>query len=347
MIRRLRRAPVVDTFGNDARAAKGRFGQWVYLALIAAFFLWVGDLFVGSLLRLRADGLVVAEHVSVAVPFAAQVIQTETSPGAVVEAGSVVARVSSVALAQDIALLTARNADLLVRRLELERETRVAEAVLPVARHRAGEAETALRKIESYRGAGDIGLTLWMQTLRDRFETRERVAELSASLASAGDALGVVGGAIGDATTALDDLRGAYGDGLIRAPVAGTVGLRMARPGEVVSPGEPLLVLYRPERFVLAYLETGGLYTVQPGDPVELSSGFVQASGVVSDVLPVADQLPPEFQKTFQPRQRGQVVRITLADPDRLPLFAKVTVSGRGWLSDLVSSAVAAAATFR
>ncbi len=342
MIRRLRRSPAVDTLGNDARPAKGRFGRWVYLALIAAFFLWVGDLFVGSLLRLRADGLVVAEHVSVAVPFAAQVIETETTPGALVEAGAVVARVSSVELAQDIALLTARNADLLVRRLELERAARVAEAVLPVARHRAGEAETALKKIESYRGAGDIGLTLWMQTLRDRFETKERVAELSASLASAGDALGIVGGAVSDATTALHDLRGAYGDGLIRAPVAGTVGLRMARAGEVVRSGEPLLVLYRPERFVLAYLETGGLYTVRRGDPVELSSGFVQTTGVVSDVLPVADQLPPEFQKTFQPRQRGQVVRITVADPDRLPLFTKVTVSGRGWLSGMVSSALAA-----
>lgn len=342
MIRRLRRSTPADTLRNDARPTRGRFGRWIYLALIAAFFLWVGDLFIGSLLRLRADGLVVAEHVSVAVPFAAQVVGTEVEPGGRVEAGAVVARVSSVALAQDIALLTARNADLLVRRLELERETRVAEAVLPVARHRAGEAESALKKIESYRGKGDIGLTLWMQTLRDRFETKERVAELRASLASAGGALDAVTGAITDATTALDDLRGAYGDGLIRAPVAGTIGLRMARAGEVVGAGQPLLVLYRPERFVLAYLKTGGLYTVKPGDRVELSSGFVQTTGIVSDVLPVADQLPPEFQKTFQPRQRGQVVRITVADPAGLPLFAKVTVAGPGWMSGLISSAIAA-----
>lgn len=342
MIRRLRRAPRIDTLRNDSRATRGRFGRWIYLAMIAAFFLWVGDLFLGSLLRLRADGLVVAEHVSVAVPFAAQVVEANATPGGQVEAGATLARVTSVELAQDIALLTARNADLLVRRLEFERETRVAEAVLPVASHRAGEAETALKKIENYRGSGDIGLTLWMQTLREGFETKERVAELRASLASAGGALEVVGGAIADSTTALADLRNAYGDGFIRAPVSGTVGLRAARAGEVVRPGEPLLVLYRLERFVLAYLETGGLYTVKAGDRVELSSGFVQTTGTVSEVLPVADQLPPEFQKTFQPRQRGQVVRIAVADAARLPLFTKVTVSGRGWLSGAISAAVAA-----
>jgi multidrug resistance efflux pump len=342
LIRRLRRAQPVDTLRGDARPTKGRFGRWVYVALIAAFFVWLGDLFMGSLLRLRADGLVVAEHVSVAVPFAAQVVETDATPGGRVEAGNVVARVTSVDVAQDIALLTARNADLLVRRLELERETRVAEAVLPVARHRAGEAESALRKIRGYRGDGDIALTLWMQTLRDGFETKERVAELSASLQRAGDALDVVGGAIADATSALHDLREAYAGGVIRAPITGTVGLRLARPGEVVHPGEPLLVVYRPEPFVLAYLETGGLYTVRPGDAVELSSGFIETTGTVTEVLPVADQLPPEFQKTFQPRQRGQVMRIAVADPARLPLFAKVTVSARGWLSDLFAAASAA-----
>lgn len=345
MIRQLRRPQPPDSLHSDPRAARGRVGRWVYLALIAAFFVWLGDLFMGSLLRLRADGLVVADHVSIAVPFPAQVIETVVAPGGSVTAGQAVARVNSVALAQDIALLTARNADLLVRRLELERESRVADAVLPVARHRAVEAEAAVKKIEGYRGEGDIGLSLWMQTLRDRFETRERAAELGASIHSTKGALAAVGAAIEDAASALEDLRGAYGDGVVRAPVAGTAGLSVARVGEVVTPGQPLLVLYRPERYVLAYLETGGLYSIRPGDAVELSSGFVQTAGTVAEVLPVADQLPPEFQKTFKPRQRGQVVRIALSEASSLPLFAKVTVSGRGWLSAIAQAMAAPAAT--
>ncbi|MDZ3836476.1 MAG: hypothetical protein U0S49_03775 [Rhodospirillales bacterium] len=341
MIRRLRRRVPADTLHSDPRATRGRIGRWVYLALIVAFFAWLADLFMGSLLRLRADGLVVADQVSVAVPFPAQVVDTAVAAGASVAAGEPVARVASVSLAQDIALLTARNADLLVRRLELERQSRVANAVLPVARHRAGEAEAALEKIEGYRGQGDIGLSLWMQTLRDRFETRERVAELGASLDVAEGALTAVGGAIEDAASALADLRRAYNDGVVRAPIAGTAGLLVARAGEVVAPGQPLMILYRPERYVLAYIETGGLYTVEAGDPVELASGFAQTTGTIIEVLPFADQLPPEFQKTFQPRQRGQVVRIALAEASSLPLFAKVTVSGRGWLPALASAVAA------
>jgi multidrug resistance efflux pump len=341
LIRRLRRRVPADTLHSDPRASRGRIGRWVYLALIVAFFAWLADLFMGSLLRLRADGLVVADQVSVAVPFPAQVVDTAVAAGASVAAGEPVARVASVSLAQDIALLTARNADLLVRRLELERQSRVANAVLPVARHRAGEAEAALEKIEGYRGKGDIGLSLWMQTLRDRFETRERVAELGASLDVAEGALTAVGGAIEDAASALADLRRAYNDGVVRAPIAGTAGLLVARAGEVVAPGQPLMILYRPERYVLAYIETGGLYTVEAGDPVELASGFAQTTGTITEVLPVADQLPPEFQKTFQPRQRGQVVRIALAEASSLPLFAKVAVSGRGWLPALASAVAA------
>jgi glycosyltransferase involved in cell wall biosynthesis len=46
-----------------------------------------------------------------------------------------------------------------------------------------------------------------------------------------------------------------------------------------------------------------------------------------------AEQLPEEFRKVFQPRGRSQVARITLAEGTTFPLFAKVRLSGIGWLS--------------
>ena len=82
MIRRLRRPAPADTLHSDPRATRGRIGRWVYLALIVAFFAWLADLFMGSLVRLRADGLVVADHVSVAVPFPAQILETAVAAGA-------------------------------------------------------------------------------------------------------------------------------------------------------------------------------------------------------------------------------------------------------------------------
>lgn len=111
------------------------------------------------------------------------------------------------------------------------------------------------------------------------------------------------------------------------------IGLSTARPGDVLTIGQPLMVLYSPQRYVLAYLETGTLYSVSAGDEVQITDGFVQASGRVAEVLPVAEQLPEEFRKVFQPRGRSQVARITLAEGTAFPLFAKVRLSGIGWLS--------------
>jgi hypothetical protein len=75
------------------------------------------------------------------------------------------------------------------------------------------------------------------------------------------------------------------------------------------------------------------LYSVAPDDQVRITDGFVQASGRVIEVLPVAEQLPEEFRKVFQPRGRSQVARVSLPDDTVFPLFAKVRLSGIGWLS--------------
>jgi hypothetical protein len=84
---------------------------------------------------------------------------------------------------------------------------------------------------------------------------------------------------------------------------------------------------------VLAYLETGTLYSVAPGDEVRVSDGFTSTLGRVAEVLPVADTLPEEFRKAFQPRGRSQVARIELHSETPFPLFAKVRLTGIGWLS--------------
>ena len=71
MIRRLQSRSRVDRLANQIRDRRPRFGRYLYLALLFGFFLWLADLYVGPLLRLEADGLVVAEYTSVGVPFAA------------------------------------------------------------------------------------------------------------------------------------------------------------------------------------------------------------------------------------------------------------------------------------
>jgi multidrug resistance efflux pump len=333
LIRRLRSKARVDRLVNEARDRRSSFGRYLYITLLFFFFLWLADLFIGPLLRLQADGLVVAEYTSVGVPFPAQVEEINVRPGAEVKQGQVLARVSSIDLSVDIATLTARNAELLTKRADIQDRVRIAMAVLPIARDRAAEADRALDRIRNVRDGGNVSLATWSQALSERFTASERVASLQAEAYSAEASLTAVNAALTDATRALAQLSDAYGNGEVTAPADGIVGLTTARPGDVVTVGQSLMVLYRPQRFVLAYLETGTLYSVAPGDEVRITDGFVQASGRVIEVLPVAEQLPEEFRKVFQPRGRSQVARVSLPDGTVFPLFAKVGLSGIGWLS--------------
>lgn len=333
MIRRLQSSSRVDRLANQIRDRRPRFGRYLYLALLFGFFLWLADLFIGPLLRLEADGLVVAEYTSVGVPFAAQVDEINVRPGAQVKRGDMLARVSSIDLSVDIATLTARNAELLTKRADIQDRLRVASAVLPIARDRATEADRALERIRNVRDSGNVSLATWSQALSERFTASERVAALQAEAFSADASLAAVNAALADATRALAQLSSAYGSGRVTAPGDGIVGLSTARPGDVVTIGQPLMLLYLPQRYVLAYLETGTLYSIAAGDQVQITEGFVHASGHVAEVLPVAEQLPDEFRKVFQPRGRGQVARISLPPETTFPLFAKVRLSGIGWLS--------------
>ncbi len=308
-----------------------RLGRWVYIGLLAGFFYWILDITVGPMLRLQADGLVVSNSVAIALPFAAQIDEMPVNPGASVRRGDLLARVTSVDLTKDIATLTSRNADLIAQRVAIERRAQVARNLLPIAEERAVESEKATDFIREFRKTADISQLFWTQTLQERYVSRERVAELRAELQTTEAGLKAVDGAIKDAASALGELQHAYRAGMIHAPEDGIVGMRTARPGDVVNTGQTVMVLYRPKPFVLTYLETGTLYSVRPGDAVNISDGFVRRAGRVTEVLPVADQLPEEFRKAFQPRGRSQVARIELFDSAPFPLFGKVGVSGGGW----------------
>jgi len=333
VIKRLRTRQKIETGAIDVRRRVSRLGRWVYICFLALFFLWIFDLFVGPLLHLNADGLLVAEHVSVAVPFTAQVTDVHVMPGARVNEGDPLAQVQSVDLQQSIAMLTARLADLKTRRVDIARKAHVARAVLAVASHRNRESEKTIGRITDIRNGGHVSLSTWSQALNDRFDAKEEVVALQAEAETAGTGLTAIDEALNKAEAAVDDLRSAYNDGLIKASANGIVGLRTARPGDVVPIGVPMMVVYLPAPHVLAYLETGTLYTIKPGDEVEISDGFVTAKGHVGEILPVADTLPEEFRKAFQPRGRSQVARIVLEGDGPFPLFAKVKLTGIGWQS--------------
>jgi hypothetical protein len=81
-------------------------------------------------------------------------------------------------------------------------------------------------------------------------------------------------------------------------------------------------------RFILAYANPGGLYHIATGDGVIATYGLRTLEGKIDTILPISANLPQEFQKAFRPKDRAQVIRISIRDETRAPpLLAKVEVS--------------------
>jgi hypothetical protein len=112
------------------------------------------------------------------------------------------------------------------------------------------------------------------------------------------------------------------------SPVEGTVGPKVAAPGTVLRPGEPLAVVYYGPQYVVAYLPTNRLYSARPGDRVVVSDGGTHRWGQIERIEGLADALPAEFQSNFRSLERRQVVRVALPDgAPAFPLLAKINVS--------------------
>lgn len=334
MIRSLRRHQPYEPFPNEVRGGRSALTKWVYLGLLGAVALWLLDLFCGPLLRLDADGLVMAPQVSASVPFPAQVMALHVAPGASVRRGDPLARVQSLQAAESIAQLTTRVGELAQRRAELAVRAQVDAAILDAERERSSEAAASVQRLRSMRSDGTVNTALWADTLRERAAAGQALALTEAELKAVGEQLDVLDGAMREAKSALEALRQAYADGAVTAPFDGLVGSSTAHVGEVLTVGQSVLDLYAPQRHVLAWLPGGVFYTVSVGQAVEVSNGASSARGRVLELLPVADRLPTEFQRVFRPAGRGQVVKVALEDERAFPLFAKVRVRAP-WLNGL------------
>jgi hypothetical protein len=98
--------------------------------------------------------------------------------------------------------------------------------------------------------------------------------------------------------TPIDELRGIYDTGRLTSPIDGVVTRIASNKGSVVRAGEPLIEPRGNQRFILAYLPTGGLYSVH-GATNTINMGLRSTYGIISKVEPIAAALPREFQRAF------------------------------------------------
>ena len=135
--------------------------------------------------------------------------------------------------------------------------------------------------------------------MNTRYSVRAQLVELQAEKASLAREIAVNERANQEADSTYNDLKQLYNSGILIAPVSGTVGTEVASPGSVLVPGDNVLDIYSGAPYVMAYMPDSYLFELKQFEKVAVSSGRERAVGRVDEILPLADNLPVEFQNTF------------------------------------------------
>ena len=342
-MRLLKRRTLPQGLPSEQRSRRLTVIRWMYLTGVLALAIWLGNFFFGDRLFLRSEGLVLGEPAVVAAEFTVTLRDVLVREGETIEAGKIVAVVSSQSVAETIARLSADVAVRFIRQSELRIRVEVVDAMIPLAETRQKFAVYARKELETLLERHFLGINQHTTALENEFRGVQDLQSLKSEKRTIESELGKLESALGEAQTAMADLRRIYDNGRLAAPIAGVVVRLAANKGSVVRAGEPIIELNGNQRYVLAYVPTGSLYSVNVGDEVRIKSGLQTTRGTITRVEPFAAALPREFQRAFTPVERQQVIRIEFAAGESPPpLFTKVLVRSAAilpaWLRKLGQS---------
>lgn len=327
MLRSLRKRPRSDKLANQLRKPGGNWGRRVYLALLILFMLAMSNFLWGDFLLLRSVGLVLRDENVVALTHVARVGSVNVEEGETVRRGDVILHIDSTEVLERLADLSIRLAELTQQKAELELRSEVAARLLPLAEKREYRTSEVLRRIENLDDRGLITSASYDEFMRAKFDAQENHIRLAVESKSLSRQIADLEAARKDAISAIEKLETYYADGLVRAETDGSIGADLPSIGSVYRPGEPILTIHSGDAYILAYLPSRYLFPIDVGTNVEISSGRHRDRGVISEILPLSDALPMEFQNTFRPRERNQLAKIMLSNPSRFPVLDKVEIT--------------------
>ncbi len=326
-MRALRKRLRPDNIPNEQRVARGSIGRIIYLALLAAFTLAVLNYFFGDFLLLRADGLVLRDHTVVATTYIARVQKVDVKQGQTIKKGEPLLQLQSLDVLERIADLSFKRADLAAKFTEFKIRADSVEQLLPVAERREAEAQRVITQFQGMQKEGFVRSAPYADALKAEYEASKDRISLTSQSRVLKEELSALEEARTDADSTFGDLQKLYANGLVHAPVSGAVGASVPFIGNVYRPGEPILSIYWGEPYVLVYLPRRYLFPITIGMKLSVTDGKHTERGTVTDILPVTDTLPKEFQNTFQPSDRNQLAKVQLPPTWVFPLHQKVTVS--------------------
>ena len=336
-MRRLKLCPLVHSLPNEPRRRRQAVIRFVYLACVVALAGFLGDLFLGGLFYLRGEGLVLGDVAVIAAEFPLTVRDVRVHEGDRVRTGDIAATVSSQSVVESIARLSAElaNRETQLSGLRVRRET--ADAINGFAETRHSIAVDTRRELETIMARGLLASDRRIAAVETEYRSEQDLNSLRAEKRVVQGEIESLASVLHQADDALSDLRRLYDDGRMRVPVDGIVGRVAAEKGAVIRTGDPLFDIYGERRYILGYLPTGGLYEIHIGDRVWVETGLRSAEGIVTRVEPIAAVLPREFQRSFTPVDRQQVIRIEFAEGEAVPpLFTKVKLRSKVGLPHLI-----------
>jgi multidrug resistance efflux pump len=320
---------------NPQAKAQGRFDvrrmSWKRLtglacvtAILVGALYYIGD----NTLVLKADGLVLRDRQAAAAPYEARIRQIFVHSGDYVRAGEKIATLESLSMSRNLAELAAQRARLTSTVAHLEARRTVVDAMLPIARANASRVQAMVAELEQARDRGMTSFVHLQQVTAEAYTAGEHLASLQAEGTSSDEELRQNRSALAEMNAAYENLKSMYADGELLTPASGFVGTSIMDTGEVLVPGKKVLEIFTGTPFVLAYLPDSSFVDVEEGEQVRVSSAGKSIRAIVEKILPLAEALPPEFQRPVRARDRGQLLRIALTDAQAFVTEQKVRITG-------------------
>jgi multidrug resistance efflux pump len=329
MIRSLKKRPRSDALANEKRLPPHSLGRIIYLSLLAIFSIAILNYLFGDLVFLHADGLVLRDKTVVAPSYVARIQQIDVKEGQEVEAGQVILRLQSLEMLERLADLSARRARIVADTVEFRIRSETVAALLPLAKKRDSEASRVVGKFDELAQAGLATASSYDTALTANYNAQQDYVKLTTQLKTLEKELMTLQEARDVAESVLTDLQKQYADGIVRAPVSGSIGANIPALGNVYRTGEPILSLYSGDPYILAYLPRRYLFQINVDQKVTVSAGRFSVPGVLTEILPVTEALAKEFQNTFKPTERSRLAKIRLLGKSPFPLLEKVSISAR------------------
>lgn len=351
MIRSPFRIPPAETAPSPAPPQRPAqrvrsIGRLIYLLLVVSFAIYLIGRLTGHLLVLNATGLVTSDRFVVGAAYTARVAEVHVHSGDKVQAGQVIARLESTEVLASLAQLAQNIALIEAQREALFKRQRVVEAVIPVAQRRLAVAREGEKRLARDTGNGAVTQNYRSTILTEAFEAERDLATLQSELASSDLELTRISSNLAEVQAAIEATRQSYAEGIVTAPLDGTVSAAVASPGQVLTAGEPVMELLAGERYVLAYLANGRLFRISPDDRVVLTDGGRTSAAHVQRIDSVADNLPPEFRTAFGAYERRQVVRVASDSEMPFPYLSRVRVISPWSFSHILAWSKAALSDF-